>query len=69
MRIANLNMTEGGSCRDGFRMYSKGGVHACGRPVTSSGSCVGTIFSSSGIKYSQVHYWISGRLDRWIKRK
>ena len=54
MRIANLNMTEGGSCPDGFRMYSKGGVHACGRPVNKSGNCVGTIFSSSGIKYSQV---------------
>ena len=54
MRIANLNMTEGDSCPNGFRMYSKGGVHACGRPTTSSGSCVGTIFSSSGIKYSQV---------------
>ena len=65
MRIANLNMTEGGSCRDGFRMYSKGGVHACGRPVTSSGSCVGTIFSSSGIKYSQVCGKVIGYQVGW----
>ena len=36
MRIANLNMTEGGSCPDGFRMYSEGGVCACGHPATSS---------------------------------
>ena len=55
MRIANLNMTDSESdCPDELSLYSKGGVHACGRPATSSGSCVGTIFSSSGIKYSQV---------------
>ena len=52
MRIANMKNRS--SCPDVFRMYSKGGVRACGRPATSSGSCVGTIFSSSGIKYSQV---------------
>ena len=60
MRIANLNMTESGSCPNGFRMYSKGGVRACGRPVNKSGSCVGTIFSSSGIKYSQVCGKVTG---------
>ena len=54
MRIANLNMKEGGSCPSGFSLYSKGEVRACGRPVNKSGSCVGTIFSSSDIKYSQV---------------
>ena len=54
MRIANLNMTQATSCPTGFRLYTNGGVRACGRPVTSSGSCVGKIFSSSGIKYSQV---------------
>ena len=60
MRIANLNMTEGGSCPNGFSLYSKGKVHACGRPVNKSGSCVGTIFSSSGIKYSQVCGRVTG---------
>ena len=65
MRIANLNMTEGGSCPDGFRMYSDGGVYACGRPATSSGSCVGTIFSSSGIKYSQVCGKVIGYQVGW----
>uniref|UniRef100_A0A1X7SLS2 Fibrinogen C-terminal domain-containing protein n=1 Tax=Amphimedon queenslandica TaxID=400682 RepID=A0A1X7SLS2_AMPQE len=54
MRIANLDMTKAISCPTGFRLYTNGGVRACGRPVTSSGSCVGKIFSSSGIKYSQV---------------
>ena len=65
MRIANLNMTEGGSCPDGFRMYSEGGVHACGRPANSSGSCIGTIFSSSGIKYSQVCGKVIGYQVGW----
>ena len=65
MRIANLNMTENGSCPDGFRMYSEGGVHACGRPVNKSGSCVGTIFSSSGIKYSQVCGKVIGYQVGW----
>ena len=54
MRIANLNMTQATSCPTEFRLYTNGGVRACGRPVTSSGSCVGKIFSSSGIEYSQV---------------
>ena len=54
MRIANLNMTQTTSCPTGFRLYTNGGVRACGRPVTSSGSCVEKIFSSSGIEYSQV---------------
>ena len=58
-------MTGNGSCPDGFRMYSKGGVHACGRPATSSGSCVGTIFSSSGIKYSQVCGKVIGYQVGW----
>ena len=54
MRIANLNMTQTTSCPTGFRLYTNGGVRACGRYNTSSGSCVGKIFSSSGIEYSQV---------------
>ena len=55
MRIGNLNMMNSESdCPDRFSLYSKGGNRACGRPATSSGSCVGIIFSSSGIKYSQV---------------
>ena len=52
MRIANMKNCS--SCPDGFRMYSEGAVCACGRPATSSGSCVGTIFPSSGIEYSHM---------------
>ena len=66
MRIANLNMTDSEcNCPDELSLYSKGGVHACGRPVTSSGSCVGTIFSSSGIKYSQVCGKVIGYQVGW----
>ena len=56
-RIASLNMTDPNEkCPAQFRLYSQGGVRACGRPVNAygSGSCVGTTFSSRDIKYSQV---------------
>ena len=54
-RIASLNMTNPNEkCPTQFRLYSQGGVRACGRPVTSSGSCVGITFPSRDIKYSQV---------------
>ena len=65
MRIANLNMTQTTSCPTGFRLYTNGGVRACGRPVTSSGSCVGKIFSSSGIEYSQVCGKVIGYQVGW----
>ena len=54
-RIASLNMTDPNEkCPTQFRTYSQDGVRACGRPATSSGSCVGITFSSSDIRYSQV---------------
>ena len=54
-RIASLNMTDPNEkCPTQFRTYSQDGVRACGRPVTSSGSCVGITFSSRDIRYSQV---------------
>ena len=65
MRIANLNMTQATSCPTGFRLYTNGGVRACGRPVSSSGSCVGKIFSSSSIKYSQVCGKVIGYQVGW----
>ena len=65
MRIANLNMTQTTSCPTGFRLHTNGSVRACGRPVTSSGSCVGKIFSSSGIKYSQVCGKVTGYQVGW----
>ena len=54
-RIASLNMTDPNEkCPTQFRLYSQGGVCACGQPVTSGGSCVGITFPSKDIKYSQV---------------
>ena len=54
-RIASLNMTDPNEkCPTQFRTYSSGGVRACGRPVTNSGSCVGVTFPSRDIKYSQL---------------
>ena len=54
-RITSLNMTDPNEkCPTQFRLYSQGGVRACGRPVTSSGSCVGIKFPSNDMKYSQV---------------
>ena len=55
MRLAYLNMTDSSEkCPDGFRLYSENGVRACGRPVSSGGSCVGITFPSGNIEYSQV---------------
>ena len=55
MRVAYLNMTDSSEkCPDGFRLYSENGVRACGRPVSSGGSCVEITFPSGNIEYSQV---------------
>ena len=54
-RLAYLNMSDATqNCPSGFRLYQSGGVRACGRPVTNSGSCVSVQFPSNGISYSQV---------------
>ena len=55
MRVAYLNMTDSSEkCPEGFRLYNENGVRACGRPVSSGGSCVGITFPSGNIEYSQV---------------
>ena len=54
-RLAYLDMSDAKqNCPSGFRLYQSGGVRACGRPVTISGSCVSVQFPSNGISYSQV---------------
>ena len=54
-RLAYLDMSDATqSCPSGFRLYQSGGVRACGRPVTNSGSCVSVQFPSNGISYSQI---------------
>uniref|UniRef100_A0A1X7TN91 Fibrinogen C-terminal domain-containing protein n=1 Tax=Amphimedon queenslandica TaxID=400682 RepID=A0A1X7TN91_AMPQE len=60
-RLAYLDMTDSTvNCPSGFRLYHSGGVRACGRPVTSSGSCVSVQFPSNGISYSQVCGRVTG---------
>ena len=54
-RLAYLDMSDATqNCPSGFRLYQSGGVRACGRPVTNSGSCVSVQFPSNGISYSEV---------------
>ena len=54
-RLAYMNISDTTqNCPSGFRLYQSGGVRACGRPVTNSGSCVSVQFPSNGISYSQV---------------
>ena len=54
-RIAYLNMSDlSQECPCGFRLYETKGVRACGRPLSSGGSCVSVIFPSNGISYSEV---------------
>ena len=44
-RIAYLDMSNPSqSCPSGFKMYESGGVRACGRPVSSGGSCASVKF-------------------------
>ena len=60
-RLAYLDMSDSTvNCPPGFRLYQSGGVRACGRPVTSSGSCVSVQFPSNGISYSQVCGRVTG---------
>uniref|UniRef100_A0A1X7VM18 Fibrinogen C-terminal domain-containing protein n=1 Tax=Amphimedon queenslandica TaxID=400682 RepID=A0A1X7VM18_AMPQE len=60
-RLAYLDMSDSTvNCPSGLRLYQSGGVRACGRPVTSSGSCVSVQFPSNGISYSQVCGRVTG---------
>ena len=60
-RLAYLDMSDSTvNCPSGFRLYQSGGVRACGRPVTSSGSCVSVEFPSNGMSYSQVCGRVTG---------
>ena len=54
-RLAYLDMSDpSAECPSGFRLYESGGVKACGRPVSSGGSCASVKFPSNGIRYSEV---------------
>ncbi|XP_019849581.1 PREDICTED: uncharacterized protein LOC109580624 [Amphimedon queenslandica] len=55
-RIASLNMNDKSqSCPSGLTLYTSGNIRACGRRSRApDASCDSTIFSSMGIRYSQV---------------
>ena len=54
-RVAYLNMSNPTEeCPSGFGLYNQNGVRACGRPVTSGGSCLSVHFPLHSITYYQV---------------
>ena len=54
-RLAYLNMSDSTvNCPTGFRLYQSRGIRACGRPVSSGGSCSSVHYPSNGISYSQI---------------
>uniref|UniRef100_A0A1X7ULY7 Fibrinogen C-terminal domain-containing protein n=1 Tax=Amphimedon queenslandica TaxID=400682 RepID=A0A1X7ULY7_AMPQE len=60
-RLAYLDMSDAAqNCPSGFRLYQSGGVRACGRPATNSGSCVSVQFPSNGVSYSQICGRVTG---------
>ena len=60
-RLAYLDMSDATqNCPSGFRLYQSGGVRACGRPATSSASCVSVQFPSNSISYSQICGRVTG---------
>ena len=66
MRVAYLNMTDSNEkCPDEFRLYNENSVRACGRPVSSGGSCAGITFPSGNIEYSQVCGKVIGYQVGW----
>ena len=66
MRVAHLNMTDNNEkCPHEFRLYDESGVRACGRPVSSGGSCAGITFPSGNIKYSEVCGKVIGYQIGW----
>ena len=53
-RLAYLNMTNSTQwCPPAWREYNSNGVRACGRPVTSTGSCPATVYSIN-LQYNRV---------------
>ena len=55
IRLAYLNMTDNKEkCPEELRLYSESGVRACGRPISSGGSCATLTFPSGNFKYCKV---------------
>ena len=53
-RVAHLNMTDSKQqCPSAWREYNSSGVRACGRPMSSIGTCSSTVYSAN-LQYSRV---------------
>uniref|UniRef100_A0A1X7SRR3 Fibrinogen C-terminal domain-containing protein n=1 Tax=Amphimedon queenslandica TaxID=400682 RepID=A0A1X7SRR3_AMPQE len=60
-RLAYLDMTDATqNCPSGFRYYSTGGVRACGRTVSNTGSCNSLLLPSNGITYNNICGRVTG---------
>uniref|UniRef100_A0A1X7UYJ9 Fibrinogen C-terminal domain-containing protein n=1 Tax=Amphimedon queenslandica TaxID=400682 RepID=A0A1X7UYJ9_AMPQE len=54
-RVAYLDMSDATqNCPPGFMLDTTGGTRACGKPPSTSGSCVSVKFQSNNIQYSKV---------------
>ena len=54
-RLAYLDMSDvTQDCPTGFTLYTIGDTRACGKPPSTSGSCVSVKFQSNDIQYSKV---------------
>ena len=53
--MAFLNMTESDkTCPEHWRLYDRENVRACGRPVSTAGSCTSVNFSANGQIFTKV---------------
>ena len=60
-RLAYLDMSDSTqNCPSGFRLYLSGQFRACGRGISSVGSCTSVQFPSNGISYSQICGRVTG---------
>ena len=60
-RIAYLDMSDATvNCPHAFKLIESGGVRACGRTPSSSGSCTSVQFPSNGFGYTQICGRVTG---------
>lgn len=54
-RLVHVNMTNPlKNCPDELRLYDDAEIRGCGRPISGDGSCQSVLYSSHGVKYSQI---------------
>jgi len=63
--IANINISAGDDCPDGWRKDTHSGVSFCRMVSDSSGTCSSTFFSTNGISYQSVCGRVRGYQKGW----